>query len=100
MNIGAGLSLDPAAAAAAAAREAGLPLAPLPASFAMVVVSRAHGHAADAVLKEVRDVARPEQLISCVAETVVGSGREVEAGPGVVNLPRHGCHRAAAARSG
>ncbi len=85
MNIGAGLSLDPdpAAAAAAAAGEAGLPLPPPPTSFAMVVVSRAHGHAAHAVLKQVRDVARPERLIGCVAETVVGGGREVEAGPGV-----------------
>ncbi|MGH2682707.1 MAG: FIST signal transduction protein [Actinomycetota bacterium] len=85
MRIGAALStdLDPATAGAEAAEVAGSDLDGADASLALLVASRHHASSAVAVLDAVRRTAGPERIIGCVAETVVGGDREVEAGPAV-----------------
>lgn len=82
-RIGAGLSSaeDAGEAAAAAAREAADGLSGEP-DLAFVFLSSAHladaGEAAEAVRAELA----PAHLLGCVADGVVGRGREVEEGPG------------------
>jgi small ligand-binding sensory domain FIST len=85
MRIGAALSTDPdpATAGAEAAGVAGSDLDGADASLALLVASRHHASSAAAVLDAVRRRAGPERIIGCVAETVVGGDREVEAGPAV-----------------
>jgi small ligand-binding sensory domain FIST len=85
MRIGAALSTDPdtATAGAEAAGVAGSYLDGADASLALLVASRHHGPSAASVLDAVRRTAGPERIIGCVAETVVGGDREVEAGPAV-----------------
>jgi small ligand-binding sensory domain FIST len=86
MRIGAALSTDPdsAKAGAEAAVAAGSRLDGADASLALLVASRHHAPSAASVLDAVRRAARPERVIGCVAETVVGGDREVEEGPAVV----------------
>jgi small ligand-binding sensory domain FIST len=85
MRIGAALSTDPdpAKAGAAASAEAMSRLGGAGVSLALVVASRHHSPFADVVSEAVRLQAMPERVIGCVAETVVGGGREVESGPAV-----------------
>jgi small ligand-binding sensory domain FIST len=85
MRIGTALSTDgdPATAGAGAAAEAGARLGGADASLAVVVASQDHGPWAGAVLDAVRRTARPERVVGCVAESVVGGDREVEEGPAV-----------------
>ena len=85
MRIGAALSTDPdpASAGAEAAGVAGSRLDGADASLALLVASRHHAPSAALVLDAVRRAARPERVVGCVAETVVGGDREVEEGPAV-----------------
>jgi small ligand-binding sensory domain FIST len=85
MRIGAALSIDPdpATAGAEAAEVAGSHLDGADASLALLVASRHHAPSAASVLDAVRRAARPERLMGCIAETVVGGDREVERGPAV-----------------
>jgi len=83
VKVGAGLSTNPSAEAAA--REAvGAALEALdgePASLAVVFVSPHHAEAAGDVLAAIHQEASPAGLIGCVAEAVVGGAREVEREP-------------------
>ena len=85
MEIGAALSTDPdpAKATAEAAEEARASLGGAEVSLAVLVASRHHGQSAEVVSEALRDAVRPERVIGCVAETVVGGPREVEDGPAV-----------------
>jgi small ligand-binding sensory domain FIST len=85
MRIGAALSTDPdsAKATAAAVEEARSPLGGAEVSMALVVASRHHTASAEVVSEAVRAKAKPERVIGCVAETVVGGNREVEDSPAV-----------------
>jgi small ligand-binding sensory domain FIST len=85
MRIGAALSTDPdpAKATAEAVGEARSRLGGAGVSLALVVASRHHAPSAEVVSESVRVKARPERVIGCVAETVVGDDREVEGGPAV-----------------
>lgn len=85
MKIGAALSTnpDPTKAGAEAAGVAVSRLDEADASLALLVASRHHAPSAALVLDAVRRAARPERVIGCVAETVVGGDREVEEGPAV-----------------
>ncbi len=85
MRIGAALSTDPdpAKAGAEAAVVAGSHLDGADASLALLVASRHHAPSAASVLDAVRRAARPERVMGCVAETVVGGDREVEESPAV-----------------
>src|SRR6266852_5171932 len=78
MRIGAGLSTDPDPARAAA-EEARSRLGGADVSLALIVASRHHAPFANVVL----DAVGAERVIGCVAETVVGGAREVEADPAV-----------------
>jgi small ligand-binding sensory domain FIST len=83
-RIGAGLSSaeDAAEAAAAAAREASHGLARNP-DLAFVFLSGDHLEGAEEAAASVRSELAPTRLLGCVAEGVVGRGREIEQGPGV-----------------
>jgi small ligand-binding sensory domain FIST len=85
MRIGAALSTDPdpAKAGAEAALVAGSRLDGADVSLALLVASRHHAPSAALVIDAVRRGARPERVVGCVAETVVGGDREVEEGPAV-----------------
>ena len=85
MKIGAALSTlsDPSEAATEAASAARDRLAGEAAALAVLVASRHHAPAADAVLEATRTAAGAECVIACVAESVVGGAREVEGGPAV-----------------
>ena len=85
MRIGAALSTDPdpAKATAAAVEKAQPPLGGADVSLALLVASRHHAPSAEVASEAVRVKARPERVIGCVAETVVGGDREVEDGPAV-----------------
>ena len=85
MKFGAALSTDgdPVRATAAAAGEARSQLDEADPSLAVIVASRHHARAAEAVLEAALRTARPERAIGCVAETVVAGDREVEEGPAV-----------------
>jgi small ligand-binding sensory domain FIST len=85
MRVGAGLSTDPDTrkAASTAVEEARSQLGEAEISLALVVASRHHAPFAEAASEAVRLNAQPGRVIGCVAETVVGGDREVEAGPAV-----------------
>jgi small ligand-binding sensory domain FIST len=85
MRIGAALSTDPdpARAGEEAAGMAGSSLAGADPSLALLVASRQHASSAATVLDAVRGTVRPDRVMGCVAETVVGGDREVEDGPAV-----------------
>lgn len=85
MRIGAGLSTDPdpRAATAEAAHRAWARLGELEPSLAVLVASRHHGPAAESVAEGLHVEARPQHVVGCVAETVVGGDREVEDHPAV-----------------
>lgn len=85
MRIGAALSTepDPTTATEEAAERARSQLDGGGASLAMLVASRHHAHAVEVASETLRATAQPERVIGCVAETVVGDGREVEEGPAV-----------------
>lgn len=85
MEIGAGLSTDPdpGRATAEAVSEARLRLGDAVVTLAVLVTSRDHAASADAASMSLAAEAEPQRVIGCVAETVVGGGREVEGGPAV-----------------
>ena len=93
MRIGSALSTgtlgrEAAMDAALRAREG---LGGLEASLAVVFASPQHFGAAEAVLDAVHEAASPQALVGCIAEAVVGDGREIEDEPAitvwVANLP-------------
>lgn len=51
--------------------------------LAVVFVTPAHGGALEDVTKAVRAIVQPRALIGCAAESIIGDGREIEAGPAV-----------------
>ena len=84
-RIGAGLSTDSdtgRAADEAAAAAAGL-LAGRDPDLAVVFASHAHLGALDRALETIGARLDPAHLIGCCAQGVVGTGREVERGPGI-----------------
>ncbi len=85
MRIGASLSTlsDPSEAATEAASAALDRLDGEAPALAVLVASRHHAPAADSVLEATRTTAGAERVIGCVAESVVGGGREVDEGPAV-----------------
>src|SRR5918995_1233360 len=85
MRIGAGLSTDPdpTAATAEAAHRAWAGLGDIEPSLAVLVASRYHGPAAESVAQGLHVEARPQHVVGCVAETVVGGDLEVEDHPAV-----------------
>jgi small ligand-binding sensory domain FIST len=82
---GAGLSLnlDTRRAAVEAALAASAGLSGGPPSLAVLFASSHHAEGAEALLDAVHGAAGPEAVIGCVAEAVVGGGREVEGDPAV-----------------
>lgn len=94
MRIGAALSTDPdpAKATAEAVEEARTRLGEAEVSLALLAASRHHAPSDEVVLNALRVTARPERVVGCVAETVVGGDREVEGGPAIAvwlaSLPR------------
>lgn len=82
-RIGAGLST--AAAARSAGREAAVraaaELGGAPADLAFVFLSPGHLDDAEQAIAAVHEELAPARLLGCVAEGVVGPGREVEEGP-------------------
>ena len=82
---GAGLSLnlDTRRAAVEAALAARAGLSGGSPSLAVVFASSHHAERAEALLDAVHEATGPEVVIGCVAEAVVGSGREVEGDPAV-----------------
>jgi small ligand-binding sensory domain FIST len=77
------LSADPDEAGRRAAGVARVPLEDRPPSFGMLFAS-AHFHdSAEALLAAVTEQTGPIPLIGCVAEAIVGGGREVESEPAV-----------------
>ena len=85
MKAGAALVLtaDPGEAGRRAAAVARAPLGDSPPSFGVLVASGHFHDAAEALLAAVTEQTGPLPLIGCVAETVVGGAREVEAEPAV-----------------
>jgi small ligand-binding sensory domain FIST len=85
MKVGAGLSTEPEARAAAmeAALAARRGLDGRRPDLAVVFASVHHAPAAGQVLEAVHEAASPAGLIGCVGEAVVGGSREVEAEPAV-----------------
>src|SRR5438128_8402558 len=83
MRIGAALSTDPdpAKATTGAVEEARSRLGSREVSLTLVVASRHHASSADVISEAVRVNVRPEGVIGCIAETVVGGDREVQDGP-------------------
>jgi small ligand-binding sensory domain FIST len=84
-RIGAALAIHPEARSAAmeAALEARLQLDDRKPSLAVVFASAHFAAQADAVVEAVHEAAAPSALIGCVAEAVVGGGKEVESQPAV-----------------
>src|SRR5439155_25748723 len=77
-------SLDGPRAADEAATEARSALGGDPTvDLAVVFASTHHARRAEEVLEAVHDRASPRALIGCVAEAVIGRGREVEGAPAV-----------------
>ena len=77
------LTADPGEAGRRAAAVARAPLGDRPPSFGVLVASGHFHDAAEALLAAVTEQTGPLPLIGCVAETVVGGAREVEAEPAV-----------------
>src|SRR2546427_11228796 len=93
-RIGAALATDRSTATAArsATEQALHALDGRSPRLAVVFASPHHASAAGEVVDVVNDVASPEHLVGCVAESVVGGAREVEGEPAVsvwlADLPR------------
>lgn len=85
VKVGAALSLNPEArsAAAEATLEAARRLGEREPTLAIVFASAHHAPQAVAVVDAVHEVASPQALAGCVAEAVVGTGKEVESQPAV-----------------
>src|SRR5437764_15296235 len=85
MRIGAGLSteLDPAAGAAAAARQAARALHGAAVDLALVFASGAHLAAPAETLAAVQAELAPPALVGCGAGGVLGGARELERGTAV-----------------
>jgi small ligand-binding sensory domain FIST len=85
MKVGAALSTNPEArsAAAEATLEAASSLGERPPSLAVVFASAHFAPQAKEVVDAVHEAAAPQALAGCVAEAVVGTGKEVEAQPAV-----------------
>ncbi|MGH2682397.1 MAG: FIST N-terminal domain-containing protein, partial [Actinomycetota bacterium] len=85
MRIGAGLSTetDSREAAIEAAMVARRSLDEARTSLALVFASPHHAARASALLDAVHEACRPEALIGCVGEAVLGGRREVEGEPAV-----------------
>ena len=85
MRIGAALSLNPEArsAAAEATLEAARRLGEREPNLAIVFASAHFAQQAEAIVGAVHEAATPQALAGCVAEAVVGTGREVERRPAV-----------------
>jgi small ligand-binding sensory domain FIST len=85
MNVGAGLSTDGDAGKAAteATRTALESLGGATTDLAVVFASRHHAAWGREILDAVHEVAAPHGLIGCVAEAVIGGGREIELAPAV-----------------
>ena len=85
MKVEAALTTNPDARSAAveATTEAARRLGDREPDLAVVFASAHFGPRADAVLDAVYEAASPRALIGCVAEAVVGTGREVESQPAV-----------------
>ena len=82
-RIGAGVSTSTSAADAAveAAREAGRTLGERDADLAFLFLSAAHSELAADAARALREELAPVRLVGCVAEGVLGRGRELERGP-------------------
>lgn len=85
MKVGAALTTnsDARSAGVEATTEAARRLGDGEQDLAVVFASAHFGPRADAVLDAVYEAASPRALIGCVAEAVVGTGREVESQPAV-----------------
>jgi small ligand-binding sensory domain FIST len=85
MKVGAALTTnsDARSASVEATSEAARRLGEREPDLAVVFASAHFGQRADAVLDAVYEAASPQSLIGCVAEAVVGTGREVESQPAV-----------------
>jgi small ligand-binding sensory domain FIST len=85
VKVGAAMSLNPEArsAAAEATLEAARRLGTRQPSLAIVFASAHFASQAEAVVDAVHEAATPQALAGCVAEAVVGTGKEVEARPAV-----------------
>jgi small ligand-binding sensory domain FIST len=85
MKVGAALTTnsDARSAGVEATTEAARRLGDREQDLAVVFASAHFGPRADAVLDAVYEAASPRALIGCVAEAVVGTGREVESQPAV-----------------
>ncbi|MGH2749019.1 MAG: FIST signal transduction protein [Actinomycetota bacterium] len=85
MKFGAGLSTNPEARSAAveATLEAADSLDERRPSLAVVFASAHFASQAEAVLDGVHEAAAPQSLAGCVAEAVVGTGKEIESQPAV-----------------
>jgi small ligand-binding sensory domain FIST len=83
-RVGAGLSASPgtAEAAGAAAREARAVLGSGAVDLAFVFLSADHFAGAREAVAAVEDELAPRHLLGCIAQGVVGRGRELESGPG------------------
>jgi small ligand-binding sensory domain FIST len=84
-KAGAGLSIHPEARSAGmeATLEAALQLDDRKPSLAVVFASAHFATQADAIVDAVHEAAVPSALVGCVAEAVVGNGKEVESRPAV-----------------
>ena len=85
MKVGAALAINPQArrAAAEATEEAARLLGESEPSLAIVFASAHFSSQAEAVVGAVHEAASPRALAGCVAEAVVGAGREIESQPAV-----------------
>jgi small ligand-binding sensory domain FIST len=85
MKVGAALSTNPEARAAAAEAtvSAASSLGDTQPSLAVVFASAHFGRDAEAVVGTVHEAASPHALVGCVAEAVVGGGKEIEGKPAV-----------------
>ncbi|MDX6506782.1 MAG: hypothetical protein QOG06_1426 [Gaiellaceae bacterium] len=84
-RVGAGLSVSAGTAEAAgeAAREARAALGDAPVDLAFLFLSADHFAASEDAVATVEEVLAPKHLVGCVAEGIVGGGRELEDGPAV-----------------
>jgi small ligand-binding sensory domain FIST len=84
-RIGVGLSTSASSVDAGieAAREARAGLEGAPVDLTFAFLSPAHVAGAAQVAEAIRSELRPQRLLGCVAEGVVGGSRELEDGPGV-----------------
>ncbi len=85
MKVGAALSTKPEARSAAveAALQAAQRLGEREPNLAIVFASAHFAQQAEAIVDAVHEAATPQALAGCVAEGVVGTGKEVEAQPAV-----------------